>query len=52
MPLPHELGELRYFWNEPHRINGDKLKAAIGDVPHTPLDVAATRAIQDLAVNA
>jgi nucleoside-diphosphate-sugar epimerase len=52
MPLPHELSEIAYLWKEPHRINGDKLKAAIGDVPHTPLDVAAARAIQDLAVNA
>jgi nucleoside-diphosphate-sugar epimerase len=51
MPLPHELAELHYLWKEPHRINGDKLKAAIGEIPHTPLDVAATRAIQDLAVN-
>jgi nucleoside-diphosphate-sugar epimerase len=51
MPLPHELAELRYLWKEPHRIDGDKLKAAIGDIPHTPLDVAAARAIQDLAVN-
>ena len=52
MPLPKELSEMAYLWKEPHRIDGDKLKAAIGDIPHTPLDVAAVRAIQDLAVNA
>jgi nucleoside-diphosphate-sugar epimerase len=51
MPLPRELSELAYLWNEPHRISGDKLKAAIGEIPHTPLDVAALRAIQDLAVD-
>jgi nucleoside-diphosphate-sugar epimerase len=52
MPLSRELAEISYLWKEPHRINGDKLRAAIGDVPHTPLDAAVTRAIQSLAVNA
>ncbi len=52
VPLCRELSEIEYLWKEPHRINGDKLKAAIGDVPHTPLDAAVQRAIQDLAVNA
>ena len=27
---------------------GDKLTAAIGEVPHTPLDVAVARALEDL----
>jgi len=48
MALPRELSEIAYLWHQPHRIDGSKLKAAIGDVPHTPLDVAATRALQDL----
>ncbi len=52
IPLCRELSEIAYLWREPHRIDGDKLTAAIGDVPHTPLDAAVTRAIQDLAVNA
>ena len=52
VPLCRELSEIAYLWREPHRISGDKLTAAIGDVPHTPLDVAVARAIQDLAVNA
>jgi nucleoside-diphosphate-sugar epimerase len=52
VPLCRELSEIEYLWKQPHRINGDKLKAAIGDVPHTPLDAAVRRAIQDLAVNA
>jgi nucleoside-diphosphate-sugar epimerase len=46
--LPRELSEIAYLWQEPHRIAGDKLKAAIGDVAHTPLDVAVARALQDL----
>jgi nucleoside-diphosphate-sugar epimerase len=52
VPLPRELAELHYLWTEPHRISGDRLAAAVGEIPHTPLDVAAARAIQDLAVNA
>ena len=48
MPLSRELSEMAYLWNEPHRIDGRKLAAAIGDVPHTPLDVAVARALQDL----
>ena len=52
LPLSRELAEISYLWNEPHRLNGDKLRAAIGDVPHTPLDAAVARAIQSLAVNA
>ena len=52
VPLCRELAEIAYLWNEPHRIGGDKLRAAIGDVPHTPLDAAVARAIQNLAVNA
>jgi nucleoside-diphosphate-sugar epimerase len=52
VPLCRELGEIAYLWKEPHRIDGDKLRAAIGDVPHTPLDAAVARAVQNLAVNA
>jgi nucleoside-diphosphate-sugar epimerase len=51
LPLPKELSELHYLWKEPHRIDGSKLKAAIGEIPHTPLDLAAARAIQDLAMD-
>ena len=48
LALPRELSEIAYLWHEPHRIAGDKLEAAIGEVPHTPLDVAVARALQDL----
>jgi nucleoside-diphosphate-sugar epimerase len=46
MPLPRELSEIAYLWKVPHRIAGDKLKAAIGEVPHTPLDTAVARALR------
>jgi nucleoside-diphosphate-sugar epimerase len=44
MAMGRELAELEYLWRVPHRISGEKLKAAIGEVPHTPLRhaVAAT----------
>jgi len=48
LALPRELSEIAYLWQEPHRIAGDKLATAIGDVPHTPLDVAVARALQHL----
>jgi len=52
VPLCRELSEMAYLWNEPHRIDGSKLKAAIGDVPHTPLDDAVARALEDLRASA
>jgi nucleoside-diphosphate-sugar epimerase len=48
LALPRELSEIAYFWQQPHRIAGGKLEAAIGKTPHTPLDVAVARALQDL----
>jgi nucleoside-diphosphate-sugar epimerase len=49
VPLPRELSEMAYLWKVPHRIAGDKLKGAIGEVPHTPLDVAVAKALRALA---
>jgi nucleoside-diphosphate-sugar epimerase len=48
VPLCRELSEIAYLWNEPHRIDGSKLEAAIGDIPRTPLDVAVACALEDL----
>jgi nucleoside-diphosphate-sugar epimerase len=48
VPLCRELSEIAYLWNEPHRIDGAKLRAAIGDIPCTPLDLAVARALHDL----
>jgi nucleoside-diphosphate-sugar epimerase len=48
LALPRELSEIAYLWQEPHRIAGDKLEAAIGQTQHTPLDVAVARALQHL----
>src|SRR4051795_12314904 len=35
VPIRRELWEMAYLWHEPHRIDGAKLEAAIGAVPHT-----------------
>ncbi len=48
VPLSREIAEMAYLWRLPHRIAGDKLKAVIGDIPHTPLEVAVARALRDL----
>jgi nucleoside-diphosphate-sugar epimerase len=50
IPLCRELSEMAYLWQEPHRIAPDKLQAAIGDIPHTPLDVAVARALRELGL--
>jgi nucleoside-diphosphate-sugar epimerase len=39
-PLFRELGEMRYLWEAPIRMNNARLVAALGDEPHTPLDDA------------
>ena len=46
MALGRELSELEYLWQVPHRISGDKLKAAIGDIPHTPLPKAIAASLR------
>jgi nucleoside-diphosphate-sugar epimerase len=48
IPMSRELSEIDYLWKVPHRIAGDKLKAAIGSIPHTPLNTAMARALRDL----
>ena len=48
MALGRELAELEYLWTVPHRIDGAKLTAAIGKVPHTPLHRAIAQALREL----
>jgi nucleoside-diphosphate-sugar epimerase len=48
VPLCRELSEVAYLWNAPHRIDGGKLLATIGEIPRTPLDLAVARALEDL----
>jgi nucleoside-diphosphate-sugar epimerase len=46
--MGRELSELEYLWRVPHRISGEKLKAALGDVPHTPLHAAISASLRAL----
>jgi len=35
-----ELLEMRYLWRQPVRMSNDRLRAVLGEEPHTPLDTA------------
>ena len=48
LAIGRELSELEYLWRVPHKISGDKLKATIGNVPHTPLPDAIAASLRAL----
>ena len=48
LTLGRELSELEYLWRVPHRISGERLKSAIGEVPHTPLTEATAASLRAL----
>ncbi len=50
MPLWRELLEMRYLWQEPHALVGDKLQQRIGNLAHTALLPAVLGALQALAM--
>jgi hypothetical protein len=52
MALGRELSELEYLWKVPHRIDGSKLEAAIGKVPHTPFHKAIAMSLRELGYRA
>jgi nucleoside-diphosphate-sugar epimerase len=52
MAVGRELAEFDYLWKMPHRIDGTKLNAAIGDVPHTPFDKAIAMSLRELGYRA
>ena len=52
LAMGRELSELEYLWRVPHRISGDKLRAAIGDVPHTPLPEAIAASLRAIGYKA
>lgn len=43
-----EMREMRYLWREPLRMCNDKLKAVLGEEPHTPLDQAVESALDGM----
>jgi hypothetical protein len=50
MKVPRELSELAYLWRRPHRIDGRKLEATIGAVPHTELDAAMAHTLAEFGL--
>lgn len=40
VPQFRELAEMRYLWQQPVFMNNEKLRATLGEEPHTPLDQA------------
>ncbi len=48
VPLFRELMEMRYLWQQPLRMPNDRLVAAIGPEPHTPLDTAVRTTLAGL----
>lgn len=48
VPMWRELNELRYLWDVPHALAGERLQRLIGAVPHTPLAQAMEQALKAL----
>jgi nucleoside-diphosphate-sugar epimerase len=48
LAMGRELSELEYLWRVPHAISSDKLRSAIGEIPHTPLTQAIAESLRDL----
>ena len=40
VPVFRELREMRYLWRQPVRMSNSRLRAVLGEEPHTPLDTA------------
>ncbi|MEI8325822.1 MAG: NAD-dependent epimerase/dehydratase family protein [Betaproteobacteria bacterium] len=48
VPIFRELSEMRYLWQTPYALSGDRLAAFIGVQPVTPLPQALRAALADL----
>jgi len=48
VPVFRELLEMRYLWKLPVRMNNARLKATLGEEPHTPLDEAVRATLRGL----
>jgi nucleoside-diphosphate-sugar epimerase len=48
VPMWRELAEMRYLWDVPHRLSGERLAALIGTVPLTRLEQALEEALGEL----
>ncbi len=48
VPLLREISEMRYLWQQPVRLDNRRLRAFLGEEPHTPLDLAVRRTLVGL----
>ncbi|MBN8940998.1 MAG: SDR family NAD(P)-dependent oxidoreductase [Rhizobiales bacterium] len=48
VPLFKEMREMRYLWEVPLRMGNARLKAVLGEEPHTPLDEAVRTTLKGL----
>ena len=49
VPMWRELAEMRYLWNVPHSLTGERLAALIGTIPATPLEQALEETLRGLS---
>ena len=50
VPLSASLMETRYLWQRPHRLDDSKLQALLGQVPHTPFELAVQQSLCELGL--
>jgi hypothetical protein len=48
VPMWRELAEMRYLWDVPHRLSGDRLASLLGSIPATPLEQALEETLTNL----
>jgi nucleoside-diphosphate-sugar epimerase len=48
VPMLRELVEMRYLWDTPHRLSGERLAQLVGALPVTPLEQALEEALREL----
>jgi len=48
MATLRELREMRYLWRQPVRMSNARLRAVLGEEPHTPLDEAVAATLEGL----
>jgi nucleoside-diphosphate-sugar epimerase len=45
-----ELNEMRYLWDQPIGLDNGKLVRFLGDVPHTPIEIALRATLDDMGL--
>ena len=48
VPTFAALAELRYLWQRPHQLVGNRMQVLVGTAPHTPFQQAVRAALAEL----